>query len=370
LPFSKAFKRTLKGASAALLVSGSLLTPASADAISTEQATALITALTDELVVPAYTQLAEDSSNLSEALKSYCAAPDTDGRLKVETQFHATMDAWQRAQIIQFGPIYEGKGPARFQFWPDKRGTGQRQLRQVLNNQDETVLPSGALAEKSVALGDLQALEYVLFNDPTITAAQDSFACRYAVAIARNQEMQTAEIVQMWAGNNGYREQVLSAAEGTDVFFDEKEAASRFLNDVAGAIDVVRLQKLDRPMGLTITGARPKRTENWRSQRSLRNIRLNIESVEQFLTVKDGFGDLLVAIGKETTATGTQELVSEILSDVAAFDQPLSVLVGDLEARSDLESLLTKLRGLQSLVREQLAQDLGLVPGFNATDGD
>jgi len=347
-----------------------LLTPASADAISTEQATALITALTDELVVPAYTQLAEDSSNLSEALKSYCAAPDTDGRLKVETEFHATMDAWQRAQIIQFGPIYEGKGPARFQFWPDKRGTGQRQLRQVLNNQDETVLPSGALAEKSVALGDLQALEYVLFNDLKITASEDSFACRYAVAIARNQEMQTAEIVQMWAGNNGYREQVLSAAEGTDVFFDEKEAASRFLNDMAGAIDVVRLQKLDRPMGLTIAGARPKRTENWRSQRSLRNIRLNIESVEQFLTVKDGFGDLLTSIGKETTATATLELVSEILSDIAAFDQPLSLLVGDPDARSDLESLLTKLRGLQSLVREQLAQDLGLVPGFNATDGD
>ena len=370
MPFSKAFKRTLNGASAALLVIGGLLSPASADAISSDQATALITALTDKLVVPAYTQLAEDSSNLSDALNSYCAAPSTNGRLMVETQFHATMDAWQRAQIIQFGPIYENKGPARFQFWPDKRGTGQRQLRQVLNNQDEAVLPSGALAEKSVALGDLQALEYVLFDDPAITAAQDSFACRYAVAIARNQEMQAAEIVQMWAGDNGYREQVLSAEDGTDVFFDEKEAASRFLNDMAGAIDVVRLQKLDRPMGLTITGARPKRTENWRSQRSLRNIRLNIESVQQFLTVKDGFGDLLISIGEEKTATATRELVSQVLADIAAFDQPLSKLVEDPDARGDLESLLTKLRSLQSLIREQLAQDLGLVPGFNATDGD
>lgn len=370
MPFSKAFNRTLKAASAAMLVTGGLLSPASADAISSDQATALITALTDKLVVPAYTRLAEESGNLSDALNSYCAAQSANSRLNVESQFHATMDAWQRAQIIQFGPIYENKGPARFQFWPDKRGTGQRQLRQVLNNQDETVLPSGALAEKSVALGDLQALEYVLFNDPAVTTAQDSFACHYAVAIAHNQEAQAAEVVQMWAGNNGYREQVLSAAEGTDVFFDEKEAASRFLNDMAGAIDVVRLQKLDRPMGLTITSARPKRTENWRSQRSLRNIRLNIESVQQFLTVKDGFGDLLISIGKETTATATQELVSQILADIAAFDQPLSMLVEDPAARSDLESLLTKLRSLQSLIREQLAQDLGLVPGFNATDGD
>ncbi|WOF74591.1 imelysin family protein [Parvibaculaceae bacterium PLY_AMNH_Bact1] len=370
MPFLKAFKRTLKCTSATLLLSGTLLSPASADAISTDQATALIAALTDQLVVPAYTELAEESSQLVEVLDSYCAAPNTGDRSKVETQFHSTMDAWQRAQIIQFGPIYENKGPARIQFWPDKRGTGQRQLRQVLNNQDETVLPSGALAEKSVALGDLQALEYVLYNDPELTTQPDSFACHYALAIARNQEVHAADIVQMWVGADSYRDQVLNAADGTDVFFDEKEAASRFLNDMAGAIDVIRLQKIDRPMGLTITGARPKRTENWRSGRSLRNIQLNLESVQHFLAVEDGFGDVLSDIGKETTSQAAQQLISEILGHLAAFDQPMSKLVANPDARGDLESLLTKLRSLQSLVREQLAQDLGLVPGFNATDGD
>ena len=370
MPFLKAFKLSLKNASASLLLSTALLSPASADAINTEQTTALITALTDKIVVPAYVQFSEQSRDLSQTLDAYCAAPSTDGRAKVETSFHNVMDAWQRAQIVQFGPIYEGKGPARFQLWPDKRGTGQRQHRQVLSNQDETVLPSGALAEKSVALGDLQALEYVLFNDPDLTAQPASFACRYALAIAHNQEAQSAEIVQMWTKDDGYRDQVVNSATGTDAFFDETEAAGRFLNSLAAAIDVVRLQKLDRPMGLTITGARPKRTENWRSGRSLRNIQLNLESVQQFLAVEDGFGDLLTGIGKGATATSTQDLVGDILSDIAAFDQPLSELVIDPDARGDLESLLTKLRNLQSLVREQLAQDLGLVPGFNATDGD
>ncbi|MCE7999926.1 MAG: imelysin family protein [Rhodobiaceae bacterium] len=370
MPFSKAFKLSLKSVLATLLLSTALVSPASADAISTEQTTALTTALTDKIVVPAYVQFSEQSSDLSQTLDAYCAAPSSEGRAKVETGFHRLMDAWQRAQIIQFGPIYENKGPARFQFWPDKRGTGQRQLRQVLNNQDETVLPSGALAEKSVALGDLQALEYVLFNDPDLTAQPASFACRYALAIADNQAKQSAEIVQMWTEEDGYRDQVVNAATGTDAFFDETEAAGRFLNSLAAAIDVVRLQKLDRPMGLTITGARPKRTENWRSQRSLRNIQLNLESVQQFLEVEDGFGDLLTSIGKDTTATATQDLVGDILNDIAAFDRPLSALVEDPDARSDLESLLTKLRSLQSLVREQLAQDLGLIPGFNATDGD
>ncbi len=345
-------------------------TPASADAINTEQTTALLTALTDRFVIPTYQQLATESRELAGALDSYCTAPSGEGRKQVDTRFHATMDAWQRAQIVQFGPIYENRGPARFQFWPDKRGTGQRQLRQVLNNQDDTVLPEGALAQKSVALGDLQALEYILYNEPEAAEEPNSFACRYALAIARNQETHAAALVEMWAGADGYRDEVLSAADGTDTFFDEKEAASRFLNDMAGALDVVRLQKLDRPMGLTITGARPKRTENWRSERSLRNIQLNLESVLQFLIVEDGFGDLLTKIGKDTTATATKDLIREILTDIAAFEKPLSHLIEDPDARGDLESLLAKLRSLQSLVREQVAQDLGLVPGFNATDGD
>ena len=240
----------------------------------------------------------------------------------------------------------------------------------MLTKEDNSVLPPGALAEKRVALGDLQALEYVLFNDANAAAEAGDFAWQYALAIARNQKGHAAEVLRMWTGDNNYRTQVLNSADGTDVFFDEKEAASRFLNDMAGAIDVVRLQKLDRPMGLTITGARPQRTENWRSARSMRNIQLNLESVKQFMTIDGGFRDLLVSIGKEPTAKATEALITGILSDIADFEQPLSALVEDPDARRDLESLLSKLRSLQSLVREQIARDLGLVPGFNATDGD
>ncbi len=369
MPFLKAFSQILSRTSAALFVGTLFLSPAAADAPTPEQTTALLTALTDKLIYPGYEQLAVESSALTTVLDTYCAAPETISRADVENQFHRLLDAWQSIQIIQFGPVHESKGTARFQFWPDKRGTGQRQLRAVLNNQDESVLEPGALAQKSVALGDLQALEYVLFNDPEALSTPGSFACRYAQAIARRQTTQASELVSLWQ-DGGYRDQVVNAAGGTDAFFDEAEAAGRFLNSLAATIDIVRLQKLDRPMGLTLADARPKRTENWRSRRSLRNIQLNMESVRLFLTVENGFGDLLTRIGKEATAQETEVLVAEIISDIESFDQSLSDLVEDAEARSDLESLLSKLRSLESLVRERLAPELGLVPGFNATDGD
>lgn len=365
----KAFKAASHQLSCTLL--GMMLTvaPAAADQIDGTRFTALSTALTDQVVLPAYENLLDETTALTASLGAYCPAPSNDTVDAVRDQFHLTMDAWQRAQPIQFGPIIDAPGPARFQFWPDKRGTGQRQLRRVLTTQDQSVLVEETLGTKSVALTDLQALEYVLF-ETSDRITDDDFKCRYALAIAEHQRVLAANLLQAWIGSDGYRTQVVNAANGTDAFFDEREAASAFLNSMAGAIDVVRLQKLDRPMGLTITGARPKRTEGWRSARSLRNISLNLQTVQRFLTIDNGFGDLLKATGKEETAQATNELLSSILSDVAAFDQPLSALVEDADARTDLESLLSKLRSLQSLVREQVAQDLTLVPGFNATDGD
>lgn len=365
----KVFKPLSRRLSCALFGFTLAIAPALADEIDGARLTALTTALTDQVVVPAYDDLSRQAAGLASALHSYCATPTEGNSEDVREHFHLTMDAWQRAQPILFGPIIDAPGPARFQFWPDKRGTGQRQLRQVLTNQDQSVLEAHALASKSVALSDLQALEYLLFEDPE-TITEDDFKCNYARAIADHQEELAVDVLSAWTETNGYRGKVINAAEGTDAFFDEREAASAFLNAMAGAIDVVRLQKLDRPLGLTITGARPKRTESWRSARSLRNIRLNLETVQQFLTVDDGFSDLLIATGKDATARTTNELLAEILSDIATQEQPLSALVEDVDVRADLESLLSKLRSLQSLVREQIARDLGLVPGFNATDGD
>jgi len=365
----KAFKAVSHRLSCALFGMTLAVAPAAADQIEGARFTALSTALTDQVVVPAYENLLRETAALTASLDAYCAAPSDNNVDAVQEHFHLTMDAWQRAQPIQFGPIIDAPGPARFQFWPDKRGTGQRQLRQVLTTQDQSVLAEETLGTKSVALTDLQALEYILFERPD-TITDDDFKCRYALAIADHQQQLAKDLLHAWSDTGGYREQVLNAAEGTDAFFDEREAAGAFLNSMAGTIDMVRLQKLDRPMGLTITGARPKRTESWRSARSLRNIRLNLETVQRFVTVGNGFGNLLTATGKDETAKATNDLLSDILSDINAFNQPLFTLVGDVEARAALESLLSKLRSLQSMVREQIAQDLTLVPGFNATDGD
>lgn len=355
---------------APLLAVAMWATPATADTFAPEDYIGLVEALTDKIVIPAYERFAIETSVFSETLKSFCGQPTTVAAETVTRRFHDTMDAWAQARPILLGPVLNAPGPARFQFWPDKRGTGQRQLRLILTTKNTRVLTAQTLAAKSVALGDLQALEYVLFDDPQTTLLNDPFRCAYANAIADLQRSRAALLLQDWTKPAGFRDQVIGSANGTEAFFDEREAASAFLNSVIGTLEIVRLQKLDRPMGLTVESARRSRVESRRSGRSFRNITLNLETAHAFFTVPGGINSLLEKLPGNDNAQRVEKLFTDIATDLENFDTPLSTSVEDESSRPQLEALLTKLRTLQSLIQEHVAADLALVPGFNATDGD
>jgi len=366
----KGIQHLVRKVAAPLLAVSLWAPPVTADTLSQGDYINLVEALTDRVVIPAYERFAIETSVLNETLRGFCGQPTIAGAKAVKQRFHDTMDAWAHARPILLGPVLNAPGPARFQFWPDKRGTGQRQLRLVFATKDTDVLTAQGLATKSVALGDLQALEYVLFNDPEASLQSDPFRCDYASAIADLQRGRAALLLQDWTKPGGFREQVIGAASGTEAFFDEREAASAYLNSVIGTFEIVRLQKLDRPMGLTLEGARSSRAESWRSERSFRNIALNLETVSAFFTVDSGINDLLAKLPNNDSAQVIGTLLADIAADLKGFDVPLSDSVEDPLTRPTLEGLLAKLRTLQSLVQEQVATDLALVPGFNATDGD
>lgn len=343
---------------------------ASADLVSQAQYVSLVQALTEKTALPLHRQFAIEAALMGDVMKDFCAAPTPAGQVEVTQRFHALMDAWQQVEPFRFGPVMTAPGPARFQFWPDKRGTGQRQLRQAFKDKDVTLTESTTLATKSVALRDLQALETLIFVKPEALLEPGSYRCAYASAIADLQRTQAALLYDTWSRPNGFAAELINAASSTPAFFDEREAAGAYVNALVSTLEVIRLQKLDRPMGLAVSEARTSRLENWRSKRSTQNMVLNLLTLQRFFTVEGGFSDLLRRVDKQEDATAAEALFDKVIYNLQAFESPMETLVADTKARSNLESLLNDLRALQTLIQEKIAIDLGLVPGFNATDGD
>src|SRR3546814_2816979 len=73
---------------------------------------------------------------------------------------------------------------------------------------------------------------------------------------------------------------VLSAGEGNTHYFDAKEASLDFAKALRGALLLVQDYKLGRPLGAAPDAERATRAESWRSQRSLRNVLINLKAAQ------------------------------------------------------------------------------------------
>lgn len=336
---------------------------------------ALNRTLSDEVAIPAYRAMAEAMVALDGATAAFCAAPGAAALARTTGAFAAAMDAWQRAQPIAMGPVTWNGRAARIEFWPDKRGTAARQVRQALAVQDPALVAEGGLAGKSVALQSLATYERIVFERGARIAAaaatpEDRYACALAAAIARFQAGLAAEILDDWTRPGGFRDAVVGAASGNDHYAAADEPALDFLKSMSGALDLAIGLKLERPLGASLAEARPKRAESWRSERSLDNIAANLETVRQLYAVPGGFGDLLAAAGAGPLDIGLRKQFTNAIEIARSMGLPLRRAVADEAARRRLETLLDELKRLRVLIAGPVADEIGLVVGFNALDGD
>ena len=332
-------------------------------------------ALTDRVVIPAYERMVDAMAGLHEATDGFCRAPDADGLATVTDAFHVAMDAWQRAQPVVLGPVTWDGRSARIQFWPDKGGTGTRQIKRALQGQDSALLADGGLDGKSVALQSLAAYERIVFGRGAAIASDqasdaDRYACGLAAAIARFQAGLAAQILEDWTKPGGYRAMVATAAAGNEYYVGAEEPAAELLKSLTATLDMAIQLKLERPLGKSIDKARGKRTESWRSARSRDNILANLDTAQALYTTPGGFGDMLIAAGAEPLDQGLRTGFQEAMETARSIAPPLHTAIADETQRPRVEALLAQLKSLRLLIAGPVAEEIGLVVGFNAFDGD
>lgn len=335
----------------------------------------LARSLTDEVVIPAYHRMAGRMSDLAIQAEAFCATPDRGRLEKLTNAYRSAMDAWQRAQPIAVGPVMEKGRTARIEYWPDRRGTGARQLRAALQERDPALIAEDGLAGKSVALQSLSAFERLLFDHAANladggAAMDDRYACNLAAAIARFQSRLATQILAEWMQPGGFREAMRTAGRGNAQFANAGEAATALLKGLVGSLDHIVRNKIESPLGKEMEDARPKRSESWRSERSLENIAANLMTIRDLYSSRNGFGDLLGAAGAKPLDVGMRKGFDGVVAMAQGIGKPMHVAVTEQEGRRKLTALLKELKSLRTLMSGSVAEEIGLVVGFNAQDGD
>jgi predicted lipoprotein len=321
-----------------------------------------------EVVTPAFKTLAGETRKLAQAADDFAAQPSQDGFAALRVAYDSVSDAWMQAQFFRLGPLGAQQRTDRFEYWPEKRPIIDKQLNALLATTKPDALSAEKFAQASVAVQGLPALERLLYGDTArqVLSAGPEQKARIAVikAIAHNLDALAQEIAAAW-------ERVVDDPKVAAMPFtqDPNEAAAQLYAGLMTGLQVVSDQKIAGPRGQTIEKAKPKAAEQWRSGRSLKNVKLNLQGLRGAVLSPSGFAVLLTP----DQASLKAEIAAAFDAALAAADaapEPLDTAVADAEGRKKVGALLIAVNHVRDIMKQKVPAALGISLGFNELDGD
>lgn len=312
----------------------------------------------DKHIISGYQKLSDQTTLLKKTASDYCHAQATLPLL--QKVFSDTFTDWQTIQHIRFGPIQYLSREHRYELWPDKRGTVGKHLSRLKQN-TEVESPNFDISSKSVAVQGFPALERLIFSDqPT-----DATSCILIQAISTNLSNMTNSLTKEWTqGDLAYRSAFIAPSADNAFFESDKELAGQLLNSLHTQLEFMITQKLDRPLGSSLSNARGKRSESWRSGSAITALKANSSATKQLyeLAFKPKLSTHL--------AKKIDSAFIEAEKSLLQISTPLKQAVSDPTSRKKVLQLREHLSALKQLIGKDLATELDLSLGFNSLDGD
>ncbi|EKF60424.1 hypothetical protein QWE_05143 [Agrobacterium albertimagni AOL15] len=324
----------------------------------------------DDFIRPGYRRFTEQATAMQGAMQTLCGAPSAETLDGAHNAFGNLVEAWSRIEIVRVGPVLDDNRFERILFFPDRKGTGLKQVQAALAKPDTTVTSVETLKGKSVAMQGLGALEFVLFgtDSETLATNEGSYRCQYGTAIAANLERLGSELTAAWDAPDGVAAAWKTPGPNNPLYRDEAEAAKELLGVLVHAADTIRDQRIEQFYKGDPKKALPRQAIYWRSGNTFRSITANIEGLRDLLDTS-GMVELL-AEGNRSVVSST-DFVARSLSRVSADIKPdVAAVFEDPAQIAKLDFLLLNSRDLILRLNNDLGGGIGLAAGFSFSDGD
>lgn len=304
-----------------------------------------------------YQELAASSESLQQSARAYCEAPSKYDVAAVRDAWRAAFLDWQKVRFVDFGPIEQDNIAWQLQFWPDSKNLIARKTDNWLNG-DQTI-DAAAIAGGSVAAKGFPALEYLLF-DPRVV---DS---KHALPTPRTCDLLQAVSAQIWT--NAVRlERDWASFEAH--YLSRPEYAHTTVSAAMHALEILRDKRLAAPMGLGGKARRnPYVADAWRSGESLRAVQATLEGLQTYFI--PGFTKLMDERGLSPLADQFASRLGDARERLGNMPAAMTPLLKNDEGYRTLQLLYIDADRLAALLNGPIANELGIIKGFNSSDGD
>lgn len=334
--------------------------------------TVLVTGLITNVIRPGFADLEQSANAMSEQVQIFCETPTSAGYSQVREAFDELVASWGRVEFIRLGPLSAENRLERMLFWPDRRGRGLKQVRDIIRLSEKSALEPTLFTQKSVAVQGLLALEYTLFSDGAEAElnATDSYRCAYAMTISGAVLQLAGELNRLWQaeGETSISHIWLNPSPKNALFRDETEQFSAVLGILEDGFEIVSHQRLEPILKDDMASARPKSALFWRSENTIPSLKANF----------DGFGTVLKSMGLERQVEGDdRRTISSLTFElgnamraISNLDEPPLIIVSEQESYDRLNYARLVVDSMLVITRDQFKPIFGLSSGFSSLDGD
>lgn len=338
---------------------------------------AMLSNLTDTLIVPNHQALLDRVTELEAAMGALVADPN-------QAALDAAQEAWLAANLARMRVLTYRMSPVLDTLMHNRLDTRPPRVAFIddsilAGDQDISVEYLDSIGSNAVGLG---AMEYLLFDpvggDSAVLAALTTGADAerrraYALALAEAATPKAAALLDVWlpGGGNYARAFVEADLDEGDV----QGSINMLVNQMIADIEDVISDRLGKPGGYRSNGAvRPDLVESPYAGASLPRIIATLEAVQAAYTGGPGLGldDYLDFVGAthddQPLSAAINDQFDRALAALRAIDGPLETAVAtDL---ADVQAAYDEVLALLALVKGDMTNHLGVTITFNLNDGD
>ncbi|MEQ9544847.1 MAG: imelysin family protein [Marinobacter sp.] len=310
------------------------------------------------LIDAGYARLASETGNLENKAKSYCESPAQETRSQLSAQWRTAFEAWQAVRFVDFGPVEQNNLAWQFQFWPDPKNLVARKAGQLLKSPAADISMAQRVSDGGVAVQGFPVVEYLLFDDRLNESAQAlpaEPACLLLQAVSTHLHTNTMNLHRQWQTFRPH-------------YLNRDSYRSTSMKAAMTALEILVERRLAEPMGLRGNGKRSiYPADAWRSGHSLAAIRASVKGLHHYFL--PGFTLWMDETNEQALAQRIEDQWSEVVTRLDELPDAMAPLLRD-ESFSRLQGLHVSLSQLQQLLNDQAATSLGVIRGFNSSDGD
>ncbi|MEM5494543.1 imelysin family protein [Hoeflea sp. AS16] len=324
-----------------------------------------------DYIRPGYAQVNTAASGLQASVAALCASPSGEKLATARSAFRTVVESWSRMEWLRLGPVMSENRLERILFFPDRKGTGRKQVQAAIASSMEAVTGVDTLAGQSVAMQGLGALEFILFGSGSDALAQSqaSHRCAFALAAATNLVNLSDEIIAGWGDETGLVQAFLKPAAGNPLFRTDREALNLLLGQMIHGLEAIRDTRVNAFLDKENPDHdRPKSALFWRSGMTVPSIRADLEGLQAL------FNESGIEVVSKDSAPRLADTIRfefrQAIRTAESLEAPVGDLLADRETREKLLYLDYAIKIIVGRLDQEFAQAGGLAVGFSFGDGD